>query len=366
MPILGSSASQSGRVPGQPTSVSATVDNAQSVVSFTAPAYTGKGTVSYTVTSSPGGFTASGASSPITVTGLSNGTSYTFTVTATNAGLAGNASSASASVTPAAPEVPYALSQTFNSSGTYTIPAGKTKIAVFIAGGGERGSNGGGSDGNSYTSGAGGRGGDGGAMYAVKDYPVTAGAVHTVTVGAARVQNPSVGNANSGFSGITTFNNTNASHTFNANSYLVSSAFPSGGAGGGSVTGGNETASAGNPGGNGGGGSLSMTLASLGTVNFVSGGGGGGGGSGGYSAGPNNTRSGGAGGLSGAGGTSGGIGGSARGNVGTANSGNPAFNANVMGGGGGGGAGGGFTPGMGSSGGSTGNGLAGQVVVYVQ
>jgi hypothetical protein len=365
MPIIGSSASQSGRVPGQPTSVSATVDNAQSVVSFTEPPYKGKGTVSYTVTSS-GGQTATGASSPITVTGLTNGIAYTFTVTATGAGIASAASSASASVTPAAPEVPYALSQTFNSSGTFTVPAGKTKVAVFILGGGERGSQAGGSAGNNYTSGAGGRGGDGGAMYAVKDYPVTAGAVHTVTVGAARNQDPAIGNANSGFSGITTFNNTNTSHTFNANSYLISSAFPGGGGGGGSITGGNESASAGNPGGNGGGGSVSMTLASLGTVSFNSGGGGGGGGSGAYSSGPNNNRSGGAGGLSGAGTTSGGVGGNARGNTGVAFSGNQGFNADVKGGGGGGGGGGGYTSGMGSSGGSPGNGSAGQVVVYVQ
>ena len=35
MPIIGSSASQSGRAPGVPTSVSATAGNAQSVVSFT-------------------------------------------------------------------------------------------------------------------------------------------------------------------------------------------------------------------------------------------------------------------------------------------------------------------------------------------
>jgi hypothetical protein len=43
----------------------------------------------YTVTSSPdathpGGLTASGTASPITVTGLTNATRYTFTVTATN------------------------------------------------------------------------------------------------------------------------------------------------------------------------------------------------------------------------------------------------------------------------------------------
>jgi hypothetical protein len=39
---------------------------------------------SYTVTSSPGNLSASGESSPLIVTGLTNGTSYTFTATATN------------------------------------------------------------------------------------------------------------------------------------------------------------------------------------------------------------------------------------------------------------------------------------------
>ena len=106
MPILGSSASQSGRTPGVPTSVSATAGDAQAVVSFTAPAYTGKGTVSYTATSSPGGLTASGASSPLTVTGLTNGTTYTFTVTAANAAATSVASTASTSVTTSAPPAP--------------------------------------------------------------------------------------------------------------------------------------------------------------------------------------------------------------------------------------------------------------------
>jgi hypothetical protein len=71
-------------VTNAPTGVVALVGNTQATVSFTAPTDTGGIPVtSYTVTSS-GGQTATGASSPITVTGLTNGTSYTFTVTATN------------------------------------------------------------------------------------------------------------------------------------------------------------------------------------------------------------------------------------------------------------------------------------------
>ena len=72
-------------VPGAPTAVSAVAGNGQATVGFTAPASDGASAItSYTVTSSPGGKTATGTSSPITVTGLANGTTFTFTVTATN------------------------------------------------------------------------------------------------------------------------------------------------------------------------------------------------------------------------------------------------------------------------------------------
>ena len=92
--------------PGAPTIGTATGGNAQASVTFTAPASTGGSSItSYTVTSSPGGITASGASSPITVTGLTNGTAYTFTVQATSFAT-GPASAASNSVTPAAYSAP--------------------------------------------------------------------------------------------------------------------------------------------------------------------------------------------------------------------------------------------------------------------
>jgi uncharacterized protein (TIGR02145 family) len=55
------------------------------------------------VTSSPGGITATGTTSPLNVTGLTNGTAYTFTIVATNAIGNSSPSTASSAVTPSAP-----------------------------------------------------------------------------------------------------------------------------------------------------------------------------------------------------------------------------------------------------------------------
>jgi hypothetical protein len=95
-------------IPGTPTIGAATAGNTTASVAFTVPTYTGKGgTVTYRVLSTPGSITATGSSSPITVTGLTNGVSYTFQVrTETSYGVNSPYSSASNSVTPAAPPAP--------------------------------------------------------------------------------------------------------------------------------------------------------------------------------------------------------------------------------------------------------------------
>jgi hypothetical protein len=102
----------------------ASARDAAAEVSFTAAPSGGSAITTYTVTASPGGATASGASSPITVSGLTNGTAYTFTVTATNANGTGAESSASTAITPRAnvrPEV----------SGSLT-PSGVTEVGQTL------------------------------------------------------------------------------------------------------------------------------------------------------------------------------------------------------------------------------------------
>jgi uncharacterized repeat protein (TIGR02543 family) len=92
----------------------------QAIVSFTAPSNNGGSPITgYTVTASPGGATASHTSSPITVTGLTNGTTYTFTVKATNSAGGGSSSTPSSPVTPSA--ATYTV--TFNSQGGTAVPS---------------------------------------------------------------------------------------------------------------------------------------------------------------------------------------------------------------------------------------------------
>ncbi len=67
--------------PLSPTNVNAIAGNAKATVTFVSDANT---SLTYTVKSYPEGITATGSSSPIIVSGLSNGQSYSFTVTATN------------------------------------------------------------------------------------------------------------------------------------------------------------------------------------------------------------------------------------------------------------------------------------------
>jgi len=87
--------------PGPPTSVSASPLQGAASVSWTAPVNTGGlPIISYIVTSNPGNFTATVSTSPATVTSLNHGTSYTFTVVATNSSASSSPSDPSNSVNP--------------------------------------------------------------------------------------------------------------------------------------------------------------------------------------------------------------------------------------------------------------------------
>lgn len=123
--------------PNAPTIGTASAGNNQATVTFTAPTDTGGATITtYTVTSNPGNITATGASSPITVTGLTNGTAYTFTVTAANSAGVGPASAASNSVTPApTPPVAGAVTATvaYASSANVITPVLSSGTATSLA-----------------------------------------------------------------------------------------------------------------------------------------------------------------------------------------------------------------------------------------
>ena len=237
------------QAPNAPTIGTATALSGTSVsVAFTAPANVGGSAITgYVVISSPGNISATGSSSPITVLGLTNGTTYTFRVTALNSYGPSPASAASNSVTPAVIQG----QEAFTTAGTFTwvAPAGVTSVSVVAVGGG-----GGIQSVQPFSC-----GGGGGLAYK-NNISVTPGSSYTVIVGAGFLEGSNGGN--SSFS--------NGVITVTATGGIVGSSTRFGGGPSGTFDGG----------GNGGTGGLSNYFAgSTNTRNDI----GGGGGAGGYS-----------------------------------------------------------------------------------
>ena len=119
-------------VPGSPTGVTATAGNAQASVSWTAPTSNGGSAItSYTIYVYNGATlikTVTGvASSPTTVTGLTNGTSYDFAVAAVNINGTGAPSAVSNVVTPTVPgSVPTAPRSVIG------VPADREALVVWL------------------------------------------------------------------------------------------------------------------------------------------------------------------------------------------------------------------------------------------
>jgi len=162
------------KAPSAPTIGTATQASSTSVsVTFTAPTDIGGGAISsYTVVSSPGNIIGTGASSPVTVAGLTTGTAYSFQVFANNAYGNSPASASSNVVTPLA-----IGQQAFTTVGTtpWVCPTGVTSICVVAVGGG---------GGGGYAC-----GGGGGEVRYKNNISVTPGNSYQVVVGSGGAQN---------------------------------------------------------------------------------------------------------------------------------------------------------------------------------
>jgi len=157
------------QAPNAPTIGTATAASTSASVAFTAPACVGGSAITSYAVRANCGIGASGSSSPITVSGLTNGTAYTFTVAAINSYGPSPYSAASNSVTPNLPPG----QQAYTTAGTYSwvVPTGVTSVSAVTVGGGNGGA------------GLFGIGGPGGALAYVNNIATTPGETLTVIVG---------------------------------------------------------------------------------------------------------------------------------------------------------------------------------------
>lgn len=124
------------REPDAPDDVTATAGDGEATVAFDAPFDGGYPIDGYTVTSSPGGFSATGTGSPLVVGGLTNGVAYRFTVRATSSMGTSTLSVASTDVTPkAAQTITFADpgAQSFDTTPTLTAAASSNLPVAFTS-----------------------------------------------------------------------------------------------------------------------------------------------------------------------------------------------------------------------------------------
>ncbi|WP_205127913.1 S-layer homology domain-containing protein [Paenibacillus amylolyticus] len=111
-------------VPHAPRNVRAIAGNGQATITFDVPREDGGSPITeYEVTASPGNIQVKGTSSPMTITGLTNGVSYTFAVKAINVVGSSLASTPSNTVIPA---LPSSGGGSDNSSGSGGVTTGGT------------------------------------------------------------------------------------------------------------------------------------------------------------------------------------------------------------------------------------------------
>lgn len=166
------------RTPGPISTFSATPSSGtQMNISWSAPSDNGNDTVTgYRVewaVTSIGTYTthaANQAGTTASITGLTNGTNYTFRITPTNSVGFGQSNTFTATLRFGLGTLTY---QEFTSSGTWTAPSGVTSANIWLLGGG-------GGGGNNRT----GTGGGGATPKIWLDVPVTPGTGYAITIGA--------------------------------------------------------------------------------------------------------------------------------------------------------------------------------------
>ena len=158
---------------GQAGSFSVNATDPESAGNVTFELQSGSLPPSYTITNTA----AEGGTAIIGGTDSSTSSTTTFNFVLRAVDAASNTSSRAYSIRSRVP-----VSQSFTSSGTFSVPAGITALDVLIVGGG--GSGGNAPDSDSGDSGGGGGGAAGGLIF-MPNYPVTASGTVTVTVGAA-------------------------------------------------------------------------------------------------------------------------------------------------------------------------------------